>query len=152
MRQDGLLEHLPHILRSHVETLLDLTGLDLLLLHLLVVLADLIQRDLVLVQQTVLADLPEGNRSNRVDPHIQLRCLHDPLTHLNHGTFFFHSDLALPADPDDHMLGFHDRHEVYLELDGLVHLLDQFFPVLESEVDHLSDVELFEVILLLETG
>lgn len=152
MRQDGLLEHFPHILRSNVKALLDLADFDLLLLHLLVVLADLSQHDLILVEQAVLADLPEGNRSDRIYPHIQLRCLDYPLTHLNHRTFFIHSDLALPADPDDHMLGFHDRHEVYLELDGLIHLLDELLPVLEGEVDHLSDVELFEVVLLLETG
>lgn len=152
MWQDGLLEHLPHILRSHIKTFLDLTSLDVLFLHLLMILADLVQCNLVLIEDTVLADLPKGNGSDGVYPHIQLRSLYNPFAHLYHGTFFVHLDLALPADPDDDVFGLHDRHEVYLELEDDVHFLDEVLPVLEGKTDHLRNVELFEVIFLLEAG
>lgn len=150
--QDGILEHFPHVLWSDVEALLDFADLHLLLLHLLVVLADLRQHDLVPVQHAVLADLPEGNGSDRIDAHIQLAGLDNALAHLDHGAFLLHPDLALPADPDDDVPGLHDGHEVDLELEVDVHLLDQLLPVLERQVDHLRDVELLEVVLLLEAG
>ena len=150
--QDGLLEHLPHVFGRHVEALLNLAGLDVLILHLLVVLADLCKDDLVLVEEAVLADLPEGDGGDGVDADVELSGLDDALAHLDHGALLLHLDLAFAADADDHVLGLHDGHEVDLELEHDVHLLYQVLPVLQRQPDHLRDVELLEVVLLLEAG
>lgn len=152
MRQNGLLEHLPHIFRGYIKAFLDLTGLDVLFLHLFMVLADLGQCDLVLIEDAMLADLPKSNSSDGVYPDIQLCGLHNTFTHLYHGAFFVHLDLALPANPYDDMFGLHDRHEIYLELEDDVHLLDEILPILEGKPDHLRNIELFEVIFLLEAS
>lgn len=152
LRTDGLLEDLPHVFRGDVEALLNLAGLDVLLLHLLVVLADVGEADLLAVEQTVLADLPEGDGGDGVDAHVQLPRVHDAFAHLDHGLLLVVADASPPADADDHVFGAHDGDEVDLEFEGDVHLLDEVLPVAQGQADHLADVELLEVVLLLEAG
>lgn len=54
-----LLEHLPYVLRGYVKALPDLTLLHFILDHLFMVLAALIEVNMIGIQGTVLTDFPK---------------------------------------------------------------------------------------------
>ncbi len=49
------------------------------------------------------------------------------------------------------MFGSHDWNEIDLEFEDVIHFLYELLPVPQGQSDHLADVELLEVVLLLET-
>lgn len=129
LRKDGFLEDLAHIFGSDVKTLLDVGGFHIFLLHLIVIFTDFVEDDTVLLVDTVLADLPEGNSCDGVDTDIELCGLHDSVSHLYHGFFLLVADLTLTADSNYNMARLHDGHEIDLEFEHIVHFLDEFLPV-----------------------
>lgn len=98
--------------------------------------ADLGERNFVLIVYAVLANFPESNGCDGVDPYVKLSSFYNAITHLNHGLFFFVTNLAFPANTDNHMSRFHDWHEVDFELEYIVHFLNELFPILKGEAYH----------------
>lgn len=150
LRKDGLLEDLAHVFGCDVEALLDVGGFHIFLLHLIVVLAYLVEDDTVLIVDTVLADLPESDSCDGIDTHIEFCGLDDSVCHLDHGLLFLVADLTLTTDSDNHMTRLHDGHEIDLEFEYIVHFLDEFLPISQGKSNYFGDVELLEVVFLLE--
>lgn len=150
LRKDGLLENLAYIFRRDVEALLYVGGFDIFLLHLIVVLAYLVENDAVLEVDAVLADLPEGDSCDGIDTDIKLGGLDDTVCHLDHGLFLLVADFTLTADSDNHMPWLHDGNEIDLEFEHIIHLFDEFLPVPQRQPYYLRNVELLEVVFLLE--
>jgi len=100
----------------------------------------------------VLAYLPESNSRDRINSHVKLSSLDNTVTHLNHRPFLLVTNLAFPANADNDMFRFHDRHEINFEFEDIVHFLNELFPIFEGEVGRFGDVDLLKVIFLFETG
>ena len=149
---DRLLEHLPDVFWGHVEALPDLALLHSILDHLLMVLAALIEVDLVGIQVAVLTDLPKGDSSDGVVADVELPTRVDALTHLDHGSLLCRSDLAPSADPKEHVFGHRDRDELDFVLEEVIQLPDHVLPIAEGNVAELANVELLKVVLHLEAS
>lgn len=92
------------------------------------VLAALVQVDLVGIEVAVLADLPKRDSSNGVVADVELPTRVDALTHLDHRSFLCRSDLAPSADPQQHMLGHRHRYELDLILEEIIQFAHHVLP------------------------
>jgi len=145
------LEDFADVVGSDVEVLLDFgDGGVFLVLHLLMDFAEVREVELALVGGAVLGDLPEGEGGDGVDAGVGSGVVGDVLAHLDHGEFLELADLAAGADSHDEVLGLDDGDEVDPALEHGVHLFNQVLPDLDVHAQHLAQVELLEVALLLE--
>lgn len=150
--KNAFFEDFSHVFRSDVKTFLYIWAFEAFFLHLIVIFADIVQGNFVLIVYAVLANLPESNGCDCVDSYVKLSSLDNTITHLDHGFFFLVTNLAFPANTDNHVPRLHDRHEVDFELEYIVHFLNELFPILKREAYHFWNIELFKVVFLLETG
>lgn len=93
------------------------------------VLAALIQVDLIGVETTVLTDLPKGDSSYGVVADVKLSTRVDALTHLDHRLLLRRPDLAPSTDPQQHVFGHRHWYELDLVLEEVIEFPDDILPI-----------------------